>query len=114
MGVDFEMIPRVDVKQTVRAWCVERSLEHARHNYVGSFQDIISLSKMIEDYVTDGNVEGAIQKAVEEGYSEGRFQVKEVLETEGFSQGLTLDKIFENNGWTRNNEKDCDTAAEPG
>lgn len=98
--MDFSEIRTASRDQQIRAYSVEQSTLFLRdHGMDPPYQDLINLSKMVEDYITHGDVFGVIQTAVEEGYSEGRLEVKEAVE-EWFSN-VDLDDLFKTKGWIK-------------
>lgn len=107
--MDFGDIRSASQGQQIRAWAIEQSIDHLRPQYAHEpSQNVISLAKMIEDFVSNGEVVGAIQAAVEEGYREGRFQAKEAVESvisvdDGYGNQvhLNLDSLFVSFGWMK-------------
>jgi hypothetical protein len=94
MGLmDFGDIRTATKSEMIRAWAVEEAVAWAGST---NGQDLVCVAKMFEDYVTNGDVSGVIQTAVEEGYREGRFEVKQVAE-EWFSN-IDLDVLFKAKG----------------
>lgn len=92
--------------EALRGYAVERAIEVVYPGAHSSAQDVLNVAKMIEDYITTGEVTGTIQAAVEEGYSEGRLEVKQLIETEipvfdsyGNETFLDLTALFVNKGW---------------
>lgn len=105
MGMyDFNDIHAASKSEQIRAYSVERALEHFQINRdAPSGQELICLAKMVEDYVTNGDVTGAITTAVEEGYSEGRYEVYEALRNQGVPLTQTeLRNLFIEKGWMPN------------
>ena len=112
---NFSEVRPTNKDQQIRAWCVEKSIDHLRNTDV-SYQGVITLSKMIEDYVTNGDVTGVIQTAVEEGYSEGRFEAADALVEDLVVLGEggipvdvseTVQSIFQFRGWIRPQNDDA-------
>lgn len=72
---DFADVHAANKTEQIRAFSVEQAVEFCRDQTavgIGArYADLISLSKMIEDYVTNGDTTSSIAAAVEEGYSEG-------------------------------------------
>lgn len=102
---DFSDVHAALKDEQIRAWSVEQALDLIGRLPVHKtvpYQDAITISKMIEDYVKNGDVTGVIQTAVEEGYSEGRFEVKEAVE-EWFSN-IDLTDLFATKGWNTKSE----------
>ena len=95
---DFADIRAASRDQQIRAWAIEESTEFLASTGC-AYQDVIVLAKMIEDFVQHGDVTGVIQAAVEEGYAEGRFEVKEAVE-QWFSN-VDLDDLFQSKGWSK-------------
>lgn len=104
---DFDDVKSASKEERVRAWAVEQSVDVLRSELT-PYQDVIVLAKMIEDYVVNGDVTGVIQAAVEEGYSEGRFEVKE--EVERWFTNVDLYDLFASKGWTRSVKSEDNTA----
>jgi hypothetical protein len=96
--IDLERLQAISKAELVRAFCVEKTLENAPLGTDGA--TIVNVSKMIEDFITNGDTSGTITTAVEEGYREGRFEVKEAVE-EWFSN-VDLKDLFVTKGWMRN------------
>jgi hypothetical protein len=99
---NFADVRLASKQEQIRAWSVEQSIDLLRDAPL-PMQSIIEMSKMIEDYVTNGDISGVIQNAVEEGYSEGRFEVKAAVE-EWFSN-VDLDDLFRTKGWLAKEEE---------
>lgn len=92
--MDFRDIPS-NREEQIRAWSIERAIQiHGSYQPVA---EIIAAAVMVEAYVTSGDATSAITAAVEEGYNEGRFQVKEAVE-EKFEK-IDLTPLFKANGW---------------
>lgn len=104
--MDFTDILGAKKEEQVRAWSVEQAILALRNNYHDPHQEIITLSKMIEDFVTSGDVSGVIQAAVDEGYSEGRFQAKERIED---WYNIDLDDLFKTLGWAKLEPESAET-----
>lgn len=100
---DFRDIGAATTDQQIRAWSVEQAIDALRM-VPFAHQDVVTLAKVIEDYVSNGDVSGVIQSAVEEGYSEGRFEVKEAVE-EWFSD-VDLNDLFQTKGWAINHPEE--------
>lgn len=92
---DFNDVTMANTDQRIRAWSVEQAID-----FIGvevPCEQVITFAKMIEDYVTNGDVTGVIHAAVEEGLSEGRFEVKEAAEA--WFSNIDLDDLFKSRGW---------------
>lgn len=94
--IDFIDIRSGTKSEQIRAYSVERSIELV--GIGGSAEAVICVSKMLEDYITTGEMpSNAITAAVEEGYGEGRFEVKEAVES--WFDNVDLDDLFKARGW---------------
>lgn len=93
---DFRHIHAMNKAEQIRAWSVGQAIDLLR-GVDAPYQAAIALSKMIEDFVTDGDVTGVVQQAVEEGVTEGRFEVKGVVEK--WFTNVDLDDMFKALGW---------------
>lgn len=100
--MDFNEIRTPTSDQRVRAWCIDKALEHGRDKYLHG-EDVVHIAKMIEDYVNTGDVSGTIATAVQEGRIEGRFEVKS--EVEEWYSNISLDDLFQVKGWTSQTEQ---------
>lgn len=94
---DFDNVVTAGHDERVRAWSVERSIEILGPMTPGA--TVVSVAKIIEDYVRNGDVTNFITHAVQEGYQEGRFEVKEAIERECIASPLDLDDLFKAKGW---------------
>lgn len=94
--MDFDKIAEVTRAQRIRAWCVDKTIEHGSDKHLCG-QDVINLAQMFEEYVTTGETLSTIAYAVEEGRIEGRFEVK--TEVEEWFSGVDLDDLFKAKGW---------------
>lgn len=105
---DFSDVQYAPKSEQVRAWSVEQAIEfHRDGTNVGvgmTFANLISLSKMIEDFVVNGDTTSSITSAVEEGVSEGRFEVKELVES--WFSDVDLDDLFRTKGWKKTEKSD--------
>lgn len=104
--IDFSDIRAATKSEAIRAWSVEQSIDHLRFDV--PHQDIILLSKMIEDFVINGDVTAVVQSAVEEGYSEGRYMVMQTMEDEGWDVDALKD-LFVRKGWMKKPETEDTT-----
>lgn len=111
MMFNFSDIHLANKNEQVRAWSVEQAIEfHRDGTSIGigmTFTDLISLSKMIEDYITHGDVSNSITTAVDEGVREGRFEVKQ--EVEKWFANVDLDDLFRTKGWFVNEPQEGTT-----
>lgn len=88
---------RANFDQQVRAYSIEKALNYL-NNAFESGETLIIVAKLIEDYVVNGDLTSVVSSLVEEGLTEGRFEVKEAVE-EWFS-GVNLDDMFQVKGWS--------------
>ena len=95
---DFSDVRAATKDQQIRAWAIEESTDFLTATGC-AYQDVIVLAKMIEDFVQHGDVTGVIQAAIEEGYSEGHFEVKEAVEQ--WFGNIDLNDLFQTKGWFR-------------
>lgn len=102
---DFSDVRLATKDEQIRAYSVEKAIEVLVHA-APSGQEVVNVSKMIEEYIRNGDVTSTIQYAVEEGYREGRFEAKEAVEewlsNDRLESGarINLDQLFEIKGWT--------------
>lgn len=75
--MNFSDIRPSDKGQQIRAWAVEQAIRQVGSE--ASFDSIISLASMIEEFVRDGEKKGSIIEAVKEGGTEALFEFWEHL-----------------------------------
>lgn len=102
MMFDFRDVAAASKAEQIRAFAVEQTIEfHRDQTSLGvgfTTGDFLNMTKCIEDYIHHGDTGNSIISAIEEGYNEGRFQVKEAVEE--WYTNVDLNDLFSSKGWT--------------